>query len=309
MIVYLNGQFVPATEARVSVDDRGFLFADGVYEVIRLYDGQPFLAEPHLRRLADGLAAIRMSAACIDDVRNALRRLIDENQLRQGDATVYIQVTRGAAPRRHSFPDAGTLPTVFVTAKPFRQHPATCWDDGIAAITVPDTRWSRCDIKSIALLPNVLANQMAKENGAFEALFVRDGVLIEGSHSNLAGVLDDEIVTYPVCNYILPGITRQFVLDMAREMGFAVREGAIRIEDLPRVQELFLTGTTTEVMPITRLDGRPVGDGRPGAVARRLQQGYRDRVGGLRSGGQSGSRERRTMETAAPRMDSVSGQE
>src|SRR5690606_26311138 len=135
---------------------------------------------------------------------------------------------------------------------------------GVAAISLPDVRWSRCDIKSIALLPNVLANQRAKEADAFEALFVRDGVLIEGSHSNLAAVIDDEVVTYPVCNYILPGITRRLVLDLAEEMGIAVREGAILVDELDRVQELFLTGTTTEVMPIVRLDGRAIGVGQPG---------------------------------------------
>ncbi len=283
MIVYLNGQYVPATEAKVSVDDRGFLFADGVYEVIRVYDGRPFLAEPHYDRLRRGLAAIRITADPTDAIRTAAERLIDENDLRSGDATIYIQVTRGAAPRRHSFPDGNVTPTTFVTVKPFRQHPALYWDDGVSTITTPDTRWSRCDIKSIALLPNVLANQMAKEAGAFEALFVRDGVLIEGSHSNLAGVLNDTVVTYPVCNYILPGITRRFVLDLAQELGLPVREGAILVEELPHVQELFLTGTTTEVMPITKLDGRPVADGKPGPVARRLQKAYRDRVDALRA--------------------------
>jgi D-alanine transaminase len=280
MLVYLNGQYLPHGEARVPVDDRGFLFADGVYEVIRVYDGQPFMGEAHYERLRAGLRAIRIGTDPIDAVRTAASRLIEENGLRSGDATIYIQVTRGAAPRRHSFPDADVPPTVYVAAKPFRQHPSTCWDDGVAAITVPDTRWSRCDIKSIALLPNVLANQQAKVAGAFEAVFVRDGVLIEGSHSNLAGVIDGEIVTYPVCNYILPGITRRFVLDLARELGLPVREGAILVDEIDRVEELFLTGTTTEVMPITRLDGRPVGEGRPGPAVRKLQRAYRERVTG-----------------------------
>jgi len=283
MIVYLNGHYLPAAEARISVDDRGFLFADGLYEVIRVYDGRPFLADLHYQRLRDGLAAVRIANASIDEVRSSVDRLLELNDLRNDDATIYIQVTRGTAPRRHSFPDAGVPPTLLVTAKPFRQHPAAYWDDGVAAISLPDTRWSRCDIKSIALLPNVLANQQAKEAGAFEALFIRDGVLIEGSHSNLAAVIDDTVVTYPVCNYILPGITRRFVLDLAADLGISAREGAILMEDLPRVQELFLTGTTTEVMPITRLDGKPVGDGRPGPVGRRLQQAYRYRIDALRA--------------------------
>jgi D-alanine transaminase len=283
MQVYLDGRFLPHGEARISVDDRGFVFADGVYEVIRVYDGHAFLADAHVRRLRAGLAAIRIPHDAAGDVLSAADRLLDANDLRQGDATIYIQITRGAAPRRHSFPEAGVPPTVYVAVRPFRQHPTSCWDDGIATITLPDTRWSRCDIKSIALLPNVLANQMAREAGAFEALLVRDGILIEGSHSNLAGVLDDAVVTYPECNYILPGITRRLVLDMARELGLTVREGAIPLERLPDAQELFLTGTTTEVMPITRVDGHLVGDGRPGPVARRLQLAYHARVDAARS--------------------------
>lgn len=283
MIVFLNGEYLPAEEARVPVDDRGFLFADGIYEVIRVYDGRPFLDTPHYDRLRSGLEAIRIATEPVEAIRAAAARLLEENDLQSGDATIYIQVTRGVAPRRHSFPDDGVPPTVYVAARPFRQHPAAYWQKGVAAITVPDTRWSRCDIKSIALLPNVLANQQAKEAGAFEALLVRDGVLIEGSHSNLAGVIDDTLVTYPVCNYILPGITRRLAIDLARTLDIPVRERPIRIEELARVQELFLTGTTTEIMPITTLDGRPVGSGGPGPVATRLQRVYHERVDALRS--------------------------
>lgn len=282
MIVYLNGEFLPADHARIPVDDRGFLFADGVYEVIRVYDGRPFLDLPHYERLQAGMRAIRIAADSIEDIRRAAARLLDENELHSGDATIYIQVTRGAAPRRHSFPDPDVPPTVYVAARPFQQHPASYWEDGVAAITAPDTRWSRCDIKSISLLPNVLANQQAKDAGAFEALFVRDGVLIEGSHSNLAAVIDDTFVTYPASNYILPGITRRLAIDLARTLDIQVRERPILLDELPRVQELFLTGTTTEIMPITRLDRAPVGTGRPGPVALRLQRAYLDRVESLR---------------------------
>ena len=148
----------------------------------------------------------------------------------------------------------------------------------MSAITVPDNRWARCDIKSISLLPNVMANQQAHEAGAFEALFVRDGVLIEGSHSNLFGVVDGTLTTYPACNYILPGITRALILEMAHELGVAVREGAMFVQDLPAISELFLSGTTTEVMPVVQLDGRPVGNGKPGPVTLRLQAAYRERA-------------------------------
>ena len=274
MIVYLDASFIDHAEARVPVDDRGFLFADGLYEVIRVYAGRPFLAEPHIDRLHRGLAAIRIDPGAAEGLLTIAERLLAENALVDADAIVYIQITRGAAPRKHAFPEPGTRPTVYVMTKRFTRPADASFTDGVGAITVPDTRWGRCDIKSIALLPNVLANQQAKEAGAFEALFVRDGVLIEGSHSNLAGVIDGELVTYPECNYILGGITRRFVLDLAREIGIPVREAPIFVDRIEDVDELFLTGTTTEIMPITRLDGRPVGDGRPGDIARRLQQAY-----------------------------------
>ena len=275
MLVYLNGEYVEHASARVSVDDRGFLFADGVYEVARVYAGRIFLMHPHMERMRHGLTELRINPAAVDDVPEIAERLLDENDLRHGDATVYVQVTRGAAPRAHAFPAPETPPTVYVMAKPFKQHPATYFEDGVAAVTVPDTRWSRCDIKSIALLPNVLANQQAKEQGAFEALFVRDGVVIEGSHSNLFGVLNGELVTYELCGYILGGITRKLIMDRAPELGITVREAPIHLDQLEKVEELFLSGTTTEVMPISKVDHKLVGDGKPGPITRRLQEAYK----------------------------------
>jgi D-alanine transaminase len=276
MRIYLNGSWIDSAGATVSVEDRGFLFADGIYEVLRFYGGRLFLADPHLKRMQRGLEAIRIDPATARDLLDIGERLIDENGFRADDGIIYAQITRGAAPRRHAFPDPGTPATLYVTAKAHPQPPPASFADGVAAITLPDTRWGRCDIKSIALLPNVLANQAAHEAGAFEAVFVRDGVLIEGSHSNLMGVVDGVLVTYPECNYILGGITRRFVLDVARELDIPVREGPLFADRIDRIQELFLTGTTTEVMPITRLDDRTIGGGRPGAVARRLQQAYRE---------------------------------
>jgi D-alanine transaminase len=276
MQVYLNGSFVDHANAVVSVDDRGFLFADGVYEVIRLYGGQPFLAEPHLTRMRNGLAALRIDTSAVDEVARVLPEIIGMNDV-SDDGIVYIQVTRGAAPRKHAFPK-DAKPTVYMFAKPFAQYPAEFFARGVGAITVPETRWSRCDIKSIALLPNVLANQQAHENGAFEALFVKDGVVIEGSHSNLFAVLDDTLITYPFCNYILPGITRALVLDIARELDMPVSEAPLYVERLGDVQEMFVSGTTTEIMPIATLDGKPVGAGGRGPVTERIQQAYAARV-------------------------------
>jgi len=275
MQVYLNGAYRAAADAFVSIDDRGFLFADGIYEVMIAHRGRLVLAEPHAQRLRAGLKALQLDTAPAGELIAIAEQLLDLNRLRDADALIYAQVTRGSAPRQHAFPPAGTPVTVYVNAKPMQSKPATCFDDGCAAITVADTRWSRCDIKTTALLPNVLANQAAHAAGAFEALFSRDGVLIEGSHSNLMAVIDGEVVTYPSCNYILTGITRNCVLDLARTLGLPVREGPIFADQLRHVDELFLTGTTVEVMPVTSVDGQAIANGSPGPVARRLLEEYR----------------------------------
>ena len=276
-IVFLNGDYVPATEAKVSVDDRGYLFADGAYEVIRVYEGRPFRMDAHLDRLAHGLDDLRIELPTLDDLDDICERLLDENGLRQGDAKIYMQVTRGCAPRAHAFPK-DCEPSVYIAASTLTPHPAKYFSDGVAAITLSDTRWARCDIKSISLLPNVLANQRAKDAGAFEALFVRDGVVLEGSHSNLWAVYDNTLVTYPACNYILAGITRDEVFDIADAAGIAAGEGLIPEDRLLEADELFLSGTTTEIMPIVRVDGADIADGKVGPMTRRLQELYTERT-------------------------------
>jgi D-alanine transaminase len=275
VLVYLNGDFVAHEDARVSVDDRGFLFADGVYEVVRIYGGRPYLMDDHMERMARGLAALRIRFDDAVEVTRAAERLIRENGV-DGDGTIYIQVSRGAAPRKHAFPADSTRPTVYVAARPYDSHPDAYWEDGVDAITVPDNRWARCDIKSIALLPNVMANQAAHAAGAFEALFVKDGVVIEGSHSNLWGVIQGRLVTYPHSNYILPGITRARVFELAAELGIPAEEGMIYQADLAEFDELFLSGTTTEIMPVVRVDGAEVVDGEPGPLTRKLIRAFRD---------------------------------
>jgi D-alanine transaminase len=275
VLVYLNGEYIPRDEAMVPVYDRGFLFADGVYEVVRVYSGRPYLMEPHMARMERGLRALEIGFRDFDRVVEAAERLIDENGV-HGDGNIYIQITRGAAvPRHHAFPPKDTRPTVFVTVDAITPPPEAYWLDGVDAITVPDNRWARCDIKSVALLPNVLANQAAHAADAFEALFVRDGVVIEGSHSNLWGVHRDRLITYPASNYILPGITRARVFGLANELGIEVVEGPIYFQDLYDIDELFLTGTTTEIMPVVRVDGREIVDGEPGPVTRRVFEAYR----------------------------------
>ncbi len=276
-IVYLNGDYVPADQAKISVDDRGFLFADGVYEVVRVYGGRAFRMVAHLDRMAHGLDDLEIELPSLDELDDVVEKLLDDNELRSGDAKVYLQVTRGCAPRMHAFPP-DCVPSVFAAASKLTPHPDRFFADGVDAITLADTRWSRCDIKSIALLPNVLANQRAHAAGAFEALFVRDGIVLEGSHSNLWAVFDETLVTYPACNYILSGITRDEVFDIAEAEGIAAGEGLIPEERLLDADELFLSGTTTEIMPVVRVDGVEVGAGRPGPVTLRLQEVYRERT-------------------------------
>lgn len=280
MLVYLNGEYIAQERALVPVMDRGFLFADGVYEVVRIYGGRLFLMDEHLERLRNGLAALRIRYGDVDRIGEVAERLMAENGIQQEDGALYIQATRGAPQKRaHAFPQGEIAPTIYISAYPHPRPSQDSFRDGVACITLSDTRWSRCDIKSISLLPNVLANQYAHENEAFEALFVRDGVVLEGSHSNVFAVYDGALLTYPASNYILPGITRALVLEMAKELGIRAGLGPILEHRLFDADELFLSGTTTEVMPIVRVDGKVVGSGSPGPISRRLQEAYEARAG------------------------------
>jgi D-alanine transaminase len=275
-IVYFNGRYVSKDQVRLSPDDRGFVFGDGVYEVVRTYGGRLFALEPHLERLRYGLRELAIDGIDVDGLRDVCRELIGRNDLGAGDATVYLQVTRGTAPRTHFFPDPPVPATVYAQAGRFslKGDPAK----GVHAITVPDTRWARCDIKSLQLLANCLAQQRARRAGAQEALLVRDGVVLEGSYTSLFFVLDGEVRTAPKTNYILPGITREIVLELCRAHGIPAREIPVLSHDLARATEAFLAGTTFEVMPVVRIDGAAVGEGNPGAVTRRLQDLFRGRV-------------------------------
>jgi D-alanine transaminase len=280
MIVYLNGQFLPKEKALVPVEDRGFVFGDGVYEVWRLVNGQIFEFDRHMARLARGLSELRIDPPAEsrpDTIREIAERLIAENGLGEGEGTLYLEITRGVAPRAHQFPPAGTAPTVFALAKPF-VPPDDQRAKGVTAVTVPDIRWMRCDIKTIQLLPNVMAKQAAAERGAFEAILVRDGVVTEGSHANVIGVIGGEIRTHPTNNLILPGITRAVVLELARGIGVPVREEAFLESELPRVEELFIAGTTADIMPIVRVDDQMIGGGVPGPIAQRLQRELRAHI-------------------------------
>ena len=265
----------------LSPDDRGFLFGDGIYEVIRSYGGSLFHLDAHLDRLARNLREIRIDPAAAgieeesihDTFGEIARELVLRNRLETGDSLVYIQVTRGPAPRSHAFPEAG-VPTVYACATPF-DPPAARMECGARVILVPEARWGRCDIKSVALLASVLAGQEAVERGADEAVFVRDGVITEGTRSSFCAFFDGRLVTHPVNNRILAGVTRGVVLDLCGELGVTVREEPIRESALPRADEMSICGTTSEVTPVVCVDGRDVGDGKPGPVTRKLQRAFR----------------------------------
>lgn len=276
--VFLNGAYVPKSEAKISVDDRGFLLSDGVYEVAPFYEGVPFGLDRHLARLARGLAWMRIDVD-VRSLEDVAHTLLGDNGLDSAERSyVYLQVTRGAAPRTHYFPKQPVEPTVYVFAKEWQRPPDDVWNRGFSAITVPDRRWTRVDIKTICLLPNVLAFQAALDAGADDAILVRDGVALEGAHQNFWAVLDGVTVTHPTTNHILPGITRGIVLEIAHEQGIPLEERPIAVEELAAADELFFTGTTGEVRPCVSVDGRPIGDGRVGPVTRMLSDAFLSRV-------------------------------
>lgn len=275
--VYLNGDFVASEEASIPVDDRGFLFGDGIYEVTPAYRGVFFGLDRHLARMKRGLCELRLDFDA-DSLVPVHRHLLDANGLRGKEAAiVYLQVTRGVAPRTHAFPSgewAETKPTVYGFAKEYRRPSRERWERGFDAITVPDRRWARVDIKTINLLPNCMAQQAAVDAGVDDAVLVRDGMAVEGSHSNFFAVFGDRVVTHPATNVILPGITRAIVLELCEELGIPVELRPIQLEELWRADEAFFTGTTTEVKPTVRIDGRVVGEGEPGPVTRALSKAF-----------------------------------
>ncbi|PYP65179.1 MAG: hypothetical protein DMD26_11960, partial [Gemmatimonadetes bacterium] len=260
--------------------DRGFIFGDGVYEVWRVVRGQLFEAARHQQRLERGLRELRITRpvdGTLERITAIGERLLKDNGLASGEATLYVEITRGSALRTHYFPLPGTAPTMFAMASAFA--PSETRFSGTKVITQPDVRWLRCDLKTVQLLPNVLARQAATEAGASEAIFVRDGVITEGTHTTAFGMIDGVLRTHPANHLVLPGVTREIVIESARSHGVEVREQAIRVDELARATELFLTGTTTDVTPVVSLDGRAVGGGAPGPIARVLLDRLLERMG------------------------------
>jgi len=272
-----NGEIMPLTEVRVPVLDRAFLFGDAIYEALRVYEGRPFLVDEHMARLRRSLDQIRIEAD-VDRIERRLFELLERHPVRSG--LVYLQVTRGVAPRTHYFPANPTEPNELIYVSPLDDDPhARHRETGVDVITFDDLRWKRCDIKSVNLLANCMAAQAAREAGCAEAILVAaDGAITEGSHTSVFGVRDGAVMTAPLARNILPGITRSLVVELADRAGIPIREEPLSRDRLSEVDELFLTGTTAEVLPVTRVDDQPIGSGQPGEVTRQIAAAYRGHV-------------------------------
>jgi len=272
--VYLNGRFVPIDEARIPVLDRGFIFGDGVYEMIPAYSGHPFRMPQHLARLQASLDAIKLANPMSSAQWGRLvRRLIELNEGR--DQAVYLQVTRGVAPRDHAFP-ADPTPTVFMMSNPLGAMPKALVSGGCACVSAVDNRWLRCDIKSTSLLGNVLMRQRAAAAGCLETIMFRDGYLSEASSSNVLVVFGRTVAAPPNNHLVLPGTTNDVVIELLRKARIAVELREIHEDEVRSADEIWLTSATKEVLAVTRLDGRPVGKGKPGPLFRRVHKLYQD---------------------------------
>jgi len=270
--VYLNGEYLPHDRAMISVDDRGFVFGDGIYEGIRAVDGRIFEWQAHADRMIDGLTGIRIAfgADRVAELHGVCERLLRDNQLTTGDAFLYLQVTRGSAPRVHAFPPPGTPPGVYASATRLVRR-VEQQQTGVKAVTHPDLRWERCDWKTINLLGSVLARQAAVDAGAFEAIMYRDGVVTEGASSTIFGVVDGALRTHPLGHRILPSVTRKVIMALIAELKLPIDERAITEAELRAADELFLCGTANNVTPIVSVDGRPIGTGTAGPITAQLR--------------------------------------
>ncbi len=274
MIVFLNGEFLPESKARVSVLDRGFIFGDGIYEVIPVYGGKLFRFNEHMTRLQNSLSDIRIiNPLSTTDWKKTLNELIHLNG--GGDQSLYLQITRGKAKRDHALPENPT-PTVFAMCNELKPLAAETINEGIAAITLDDIRWLRCHIKATSLLPNVLLRQEALDQDAAEAILIRDGQATEGAASNLFAVIDGVITTPPKGSTLLPGITRDLVLELAKNNSLPSQEKAISHAELQKADEIWLTSSTKEILSVTQLDGKLVANGKPGPLYQQLLALYQD---------------------------------
>jgi D-alanine transaminase len=275
-IVFLNGRFILESEALIPVTDRGFLFADGVYEVIRFYKGKLFEPEKHVQRLARSLSELELPLDSVEKLVSVSESLISQNAFDRADGIVYAQITRGAAPRKHAFP-VDAAPTFFVQTTEMLR-PLQKLSDGVSLLLMEDIRWQRCDIKSISLLPNILASQKAAERNAYEAILHREGWVTEGSRSNIFAKIGGIWRTHPADHFILNGVTRMVVLEQMAKLGFSVQEYAFSVDDLLQASEVFVCSTTSEVMPVIEI--APLQKiWKPGSDTRKLQEFFHSAIG------------------------------
>ena len=272
--VYLNGAFLPIEQAFVPVLDRGFIFGDGIYEVIPVYSRRPFRLDEHLVRLQNSLDGVRIANPyTLEEWKTRVCELIERNA--PDDQYVYLHITRGVAKRDHAFPKDAT-PTVFMMSSPLVTSSRELVENGVSAVSAVDNRWDRCDIKAISLLPNVLLRQAAVDAGATETVMFRNGILTEGAASNIFAVENGVILAPPKDHHMLPGITYDLVLELAAANGIAVDIGKFDEARIRQADELWLTSSTKEVLAITQLDGQPVGNGKPGTLFWRMHALYQD---------------------------------
>jgi len=275
-VVYLNGEYLPLNEAKVSVLDRGFIFGDGVYEVIPVYGNKALRFEHHMQRLNDSLNAVRIANPLSNTQwQDIIDKLISESADKIKDQSIYLHITRGVAQRDHRFPDVSE-PTVFVMSNLLHAVDPDLLKSGIAAVTLDDIRWQYCNIKAIALLPNILLRQQAVDQGAAEAILIRDGNMTEGAASNVFIVNNGVIKTPPKDKKLLPGITRDLVVEIAQSHNMPIAETSISEEEFLKADEIWLTSSTKEILPVTRINGQQVGNGKPGAVWQDMYQKYQD---------------------------------
>jgi D-alanine transaminase len=279
-IAYFNGRFLPKENICLSPDDRGFLFGDGIYEVMKWYGSFFFDSESHLVRLKRSLREVRINWMKADSFLNISSELIRKNDLENRHALVYMQVTRGAAPRNHSFPDPEVEPTVYAFAREIKET-GSVLPAGVSVLLRKDIRWSRCDIKSVSLLANTLSFQEAHERGMKECIFVRDGVITEGSRSNIFIVADGTLLTHPESGCILSGVTRKNIIRIARESGIPFTEEPFPEKDLDKIQEAFITNTSAEVTPVISFEQIKVGNGDPGPVTVQIHKRFHTEINTL----------------------------
>ena len=271
-VVYLNGQFLSRNNALISPDDRGFIFADGIYEVTKYYNGKPFRLADHLERLKRSLGEIQIGKVDLDVFGQVFFQLLEQNELLQQHAGVYLQITRGSHKRIHHFP-ADINPTVYAFAFPMPSN-TDGLEKGIKAIVQEDIRWHRCDIKSVSLLPNTMLYNKAVECGAGECLLIRNGHLTEATHSSVLAVMQGKLITHPLSNLILPGITRKVILEICTSNEIPFEERPLKEQELYEVDELMIAGTGSEITPVVQINDKPVANKKPGEVTRFLQNKF-----------------------------------